>query len=85
MIVAGQLFFHEAWALSKHYFISEERCCAHSKLARAAALNLFQICLLVWLNGLRDILFNALQNYDPKTDRQQLLRFCVWTAIPGVA
>jgi ABC-type uncharacterized transport system fused permease/ATPase subunit len=75
MMTASHHFFRECLALSKPYFLSDERVGAWTRLLGIVGLNLFQVYLLVWLNGWRGVFFDALQNYDLQVCMHQLLLF----------
>jgi putative ATP-binding cassette transporter len=67
----------EAWAITRPYWVSEERWVARGLLAAVLAMNLLQVWINVRLNAWRNDFYNALQNYDEAEFFYQLALFAV--------
>ena len=74
-------FLRQVWALTKPYWVSEERWAARGLLATLITLNLGLVFITVLINKWNNDFFNALQNKDSSAFSHQLM---VWLALAAV-
>lgn len=79
--VTNTSFLRQVWALTKPYWVSEERWAARGLLAALITLNLGLVFITVLINKWNNNFFNALQNKDSGAFSHQLL---VWLVLAAV-
>ena len=79
--ITPRSFLGQVWALTKPYWVSEERWAARGLLAAVVTLNLGLVFITILINKWNNDFFNALQNKDSVEFSHQLL---VWLILAAV-